>query len=131
MTVRLIGFMKRVPSISFEDFDRQWTDHGARVVTALPAVKSGLVKYKQFHTVPLMNTALESIGFPVAQYDGVGEWEAESLEDILGIFQSEEYKKNVHPHESNFCCRAELQVMAGRDQTDFGKGNACQIHVPV
>jgi len=119
MTVRLLGFMKRLPDISFEDFDRHWTNHGA-LVASLPAIKSGLVKYKQFHTAPQMAVTLESAGFSVAQYDGVAEFEAGTLEDILDIFQSDEYETKLLPDEAKFFRRAVVQVMAGRDQSEFG-----------
>jgi hypothetical protein len=38
-------------------------------------------------------TAVVTARYPVASYDGVSEWEAETLEDILKLFGSEEYLK--------------------------------------
>jgi hypothetical protein len=44
-----------------------------------------------------MSIVLESAGIPVAQYDGVAEWEAETLEEILEIFVSDEYEQVGNP----------------------------------
>lgn len=40
-----------------------------------------------------MSAVVEGRGLPVAKYDAVAEWEAESLEEILEIFVSDEYKE--------------------------------------
>lgn len=36
---------------------------------------------------------LEKAGLSLGDFDGIAEWQAETLEDILAIFVSEEYKE--------------------------------------
>jgi hypothetical protein len=57
-----------------------------------------------------MIAAIAAAGLSVAQYDGVAELEAGSLEDILKLFLSEEYEKVIimcvkWPKNSNRVCR--------------------------
>jgi len=113
MTIRLIALMTRLPHVSFEQFDRHWGEIHKPLIESLPAVKSGLVKYKQFHISPETNAALAAKGLPVMPYDGIVEWEAEKLEDILDLFASEELIKKVIPDEENFFQRSSVQVITG------------------
>ncbi|KAJ7679239.1 hypothetical protein DFH06DRAFT_975208 [Mycena polygramma] len=129
MTIRMISLLNRLPHVSFEEFDTHWyvsrasspgdlttlyrgQIHGP-LIEALPAVKSGLVKYKQFHVSPETNSLLAAQGFPIMTYDGIVEWEAEKLEDILELFGSEELAKTIIPDEKNFFERSSVQVVAG------------------
>ncbi|KAJ7796757.1 hypothetical protein B0H14DRAFT_3157816 [Mycena olivaceomarginata] len=113
MTIRLIALMTRLPHVSFEQFDRHWGEVHRSIIESLPAVKSGLVKYKQFHVSPEGNAALAALGTTVMPYDGIVEWEAEKLEDILELFASEELIKKALPDEKNFFERSSVQVIAG------------------
>lgn len=49
----------------------------------------------QFHVSPEGNAALAALGTTVMPYDGIVEWEAEKLEDILELFASEELIKVI------------------------------------
>ncbi|KAJ7157631.1 hypothetical protein C8R43DRAFT_883139 [Mycena crocata] len=129
MPVRIIAAIKRLPHISFEEFDAHWSAsqfyryhvlkvhfrgqiHGP-LVEALPAVKSGLVKYKQFHVDPAANAALAARGLSIMPHDGIVEWEAETLDDIWALWGSDELIKTVLPDEKNFFERSSAQVIAG------------------
>lgn len=88
-----------------------------------------------------MAAVVEGRGLPVAQYDAVAEWEAETLEEILEIFVSDEYKEvckqipgakrhlhqlsfntqKLRPDEAKFFYRESVQVMVGKDQSDYGQ----------
>ncbi|KAF8195331.1 hypothetical protein K438DRAFT_1587247, partial [Mycena galopus ATCC 62051] len=120
----------RLPHVSFEEFDRHWygnffhtwyeiewyscrAEVHKPIVESLPAVKSGLVKYKQFHIYPSTNAALAALGTTVMPYDGIVEWEAKRLEDILELFASEELIKNALPDEKNFFERSSVQAVTG------------------
>ncbi|KAJ7447068.1 hypothetical protein B0H11DRAFT_2248493 [Mycena galericulata] len=113
MTIRIISLLNRLPHISFEEFDRHWGQIHRVLIEALPAVKSGLVRYKQFHVSPETNAALAALGLPVLAHDGVVEWEAERLEDILALWVCEEMDKTILPDEKNFFERSSVQVIAG------------------
>ncbi|KAJ6507685.1 hypothetical protein C8R47DRAFT_1208729 [Mycena vitilis] len=95
MAIHLIYLLRRLPHVSFEGFDaHRGQIHGA-LIAALPAIKSGVVKYKQFHVLPETNAALAAQGMPVMTYDGIAELEAEKLEDILELFASDEMAKVI------------------------------------
>ncbi|KAJ6561755.1 hypothetical protein B0H19DRAFT_1259404 [Mycena capillaripes] len=113
MTIRIICLLTRLPHVSFEEFDRHWGQIHGPLIEALPAVKSGLVKYKQFHISPETNAVLAAKGVPVMTYDGIVEWEAEKVEDIFELWGSEELVKTVLPDEKKFFERSSVQVLAG------------------
>ncbi|KAJ6620027.1 hypothetical protein B0H10DRAFT_2023351 [Mycena sp. CBHHK59/15] len=113
MPIRLISMLNRLPHVSFEEFDSHWGQVHAPLIAALPAVKSGLVKCRQFHVSTQTNNKLAARGLPVMTYDGIAEWEANKLEDILELFGSEEIVKTILPDEKNFFERSSVQVIAG------------------
>ncbi|KAJ7767187.1 hypothetical protein B0H16DRAFT_1521161 [Mycena metata] len=113
MPIRIIATINRLPHISFEQFDKHWAEIHGPLVAALPAVKSGVVKYKQFHISAEANALLAAKGLVVIPHDGVVEWEAEKLEDILELWASEEVANTLLPDEKNFFERSSVQVIAG------------------
>ncbi|KAJ7436772.1 hypothetical protein B0H11DRAFT_2109120 [Mycena galericulata] len=117
--VRLLAFIKRIDTIPFEEFDKHWGTHHGALFASLSAVKEGIVKYKQVHVVLGLNTVLTGVGLPVAAYDGIAEFEADTLEQILGLFGSEEYRTKVMPNEAKFFDRTAVQVMAGTEISEF------------
>ncbi|KAJ7759349.1 hypothetical protein DFH07DRAFT_817310 [Mycena maculata] len=94
MTIRIIALLNHLPHKSFEEFDRHWGQIHRPLIEALPAVKSGLVQYKQFHVSPDTNAAL-ALGLPVLPHDGMVEWQAERPEDLVAIWGCEEMDKVV------------------------------------
>ncbi|KAJ7111923.1 EthD domain-containing protein [Mycena epipterygia] len=113
MPIRIISPLNRLPHVSFEEFDRHWGQVHRPLIEALPGVKSGLVKYRQFHVSPETNAALAARGLPVMPHDGIAEWAAEKLEDILEVWASDEIVKTILPDEKNFFERSSVQVIAG------------------
>ncbi|EIM81449.1 uncharacterized protein STEHIDRAFT_161640 [Stereum hirsutum FP-91666 SS1] len=114
MPVRLIGFLNRLPNVSFEDFDATWIQYGS-LVSMLPAVKGGRIRYRQLHKDPHLSDRLGStsgtMGRTIADYDGIAEWEAETLEEITAVFATDEYKKACFPLEAKFFDRPRMTVM--------------------
>ncbi|KAJ7472691.1 hypothetical protein FB451DRAFT_1398891 [Mycena latifolia] len=113
MTIHLISLINRLPHVSFGEFDRHWGEIHGPLIEALPAVKSGLVKYKQFHVSPEANAKLAGRGLSVLPHDGVVQWSAERMEDIFELFTSKELIETVLPDEKNFFERSSVQVIAG------------------
>ncbi|KAJ7153641.1 hypothetical protein C8R46DRAFT_1218071 [Mycena filopes] len=113
MTVRIIVMMHRLPHISFEQFDKHWSEIHGPLVRALPAVKSGLIKYKQFHVSPGTNDLLAAKGLAVIPHDGIIEVEADRIEDILEFWASKDVAEIIMPDEKNFVERTSLQVISG------------------
>ncbi|KAJ7069669.1 hypothetical protein C8F01DRAFT_522678 [Mycena amicta] len=111
--VQLLAFMKRHSHISFETFDELWTNHAKLVHTHLTAVKNGTVKYKQFHVDPKLADELRTTGFPVANWDGIVMWEAETLKEILDCVTSPECIEHVRPDDARFLAEEKLEVVAG------------------
>ncbi|KAJ7153640.1 hypothetical protein C8R46DRAFT_1119455 [Mycena filopes] len=113
MTIRIVARINRLPHISFEQFDKHWAKIHGPLVAALPAVKFGLVKYKQFHISPETNANLAAKGLAVMPNDGMVEWEAEKLEDILELWGTKEVIETLLPDEKNFFQQSSVQVIAG------------------
>ncbi|KAJ7168680.1 hypothetical protein C8R46DRAFT_1218072 [Mycena filopes] len=111
MTIRFVVMFHRLPHLSLEQFDKYWSEIHGPLVKDLPAVKSGLVKYKQFHISPNANALLAANGLPVISHDGHAELEAERIEDILEFLGSEGVTNILLPDEKNFV--SSLQVISG------------------
>lgn len=61
-------------------------------------------------------------GLPIAEYDGGVEIWARSLEELMAVFQDEEYLRVVVPDEEKFLKRNEAVMMIGRDEELFVDG---------
>jgi len=73
------------------------------------------VKYSQFHVDNATSEGLKAHGLPIAEYDGgVNIW-ARNMEELMAIFQDEEYLRVVVPDEEKFLKRNEATMMLGKD----------------
>lgn len=52
-----------------------------------------LTRFIQLHTIPALSAVLTAATLPVLAYDGIAEFSAEKLEDILQMFGSQEYQE--------------------------------------
>ncbi|KAJ7122957.1 hypothetical protein C8R44DRAFT_785033 [Mycena epipterygia] len=116
MVVRLLCLIKRLPGVDFDEFDHHWKVTHGRLVATLQPIKEGKVTYKQLHTIPALSAVLTAATLPVLAYDGIAEFSAEKLEDILQMFGSQEYQEKVAFDEERLGFdRAAVQVMVGED----------------
>ncbi|EIM81442.1 uncharacterized protein STEHIDRAFT_161633 [Stereum hirsutum FP-91666 SS1] len=109
MPVRFIGFLYRLPTISWEEFDQMWTNHGV-MLSKLPGIKDGKVKYVQYHKNPALIPSLQPLAM-ISDCDGMAEFEAETMEDVMAVFSTEEFAKTIYPDEGRFLDRTKSIVM--------------------
>ncbi|KAE9386860.1 hypothetical protein BT96DRAFT_891349 [Gymnopus androsaceus JB14] len=119
MTIRITCLLKRAPNMTHEQFSEHWSKNHAHIFTNLDAVKKNLVRYNQFHVLPQYNETFESMGLPIAPFDGAAEFYVEKLDNLLALFGDEQYQKNAIPDEKNFLDRNSVQIMIGEDKVDF------------
>jgi hypothetical protein len=122
MPVRLSILVKKLPSISTEEFNKYWDEKHPSVFLSVPIVKKNLTKYQQFHVDPAVAEPLRQAGMPVAAYDGATEFWAESYEALMAVFQDEEYNQVVIPDEQKFLGRAAASVMIGYESVKLEDG---------
>ena len=79
-------------------------------------MKKNVVKYMQFHVDHRTSEGLKAAVLPIAEYDGGVEIWARSLEELMTVFQDEEYLRVVVPDEEKFLNRHEAMMMIGRDE---------------
>ncbi|TKA76773.1 hypothetical protein B0A49_08383 [Cryomyces minteri] len=122
MAVRLTILIKKVESISDEDFHIYWSKSHPRIFLSVKIVQEKVVKYNQFHVNRDVMNALASHGLPAAEYDGgVNLW-ANSVEDLMAVFQDDEYNRVVVPDENSFLQRHEAKMMVGYDEDKWVDG---------
>ncbi|KAJ7472696.1 hypothetical protein FB451DRAFT_1398896 [Mycena latifolia] len=127
MTIHFIAFLNRLPHVSFEEFDRHWGEIHCPLIEALPAVKSGLVKYRQFHVSPETNARLAGMGLSVLPHDGVAQWSAERVEDILELFTSKELIETVIPDEKHFFERKQCTELFLRARPKYARADSNDV----
>ncbi|EIM88907.1 uncharacterized protein STEHIDRAFT_138057 [Stereum hirsutum FP-91666 SS1] len=116
MTVRLLCFIKRLPHVSFEEFDHHWKNTHGKLVASLQPIVDGKITYTQLHVNPVASSTLQAATFPVISYDGIAEFHAETVEEILQLFGSQEYQEKVAFDEATLGFdRAAVQVMVGEN----------------
>ena len=87
--IKLTFCLKRLPSLSREEFQRYWRDvHGPLVRSHAGALR--IRRYVQLHTRSLsLNEALRASRGAPAEYDGVAELWWDSLADLEAVLASE------------------------------------------
>ncbi|RDB30769.1 putative decarboxylase tpcK [Hypsizygus marmoreus] len=114
----LMGYVKRLPSLTPEEFYKYWeTVHAPLVVPWV--LKHGITDYRQVHTPQSLRSALTPSAM---EYDGYGQLTAQSLEDIQAALQDPYYAEVIEPDERRFIDKSAAMVTAAGHQVDILKG---------
>ncbi|KAL0569241.1 hypothetical protein V5O48_012728 [Marasmius crinis-equi] len=116
--VRLLLFVERNPSTTFEEFVKYWREEYAPAFTSTTIAKKNLLRYEQVcrplspHKVPHVENSLgleqmvldqeskvkmQQLGAKIIECDGVAVLEGESVEKLVQLFSDEEYIEKVAP----------------------------------
>ncbi|KAK1240473.1 hypothetical protein MKX07_004501 [Trichoderma sp. CBMAI-0711] len=102
-TLYLIGFVKRRPDLTQEQFYAYWRNvHAPKI--AYWAKKHGITGYTQVHTSNILQQSLTATPLPITimDYDGAVIWEISSLEHYMSAFADPYYVNVIAPDEYNF-----------------------------
>ncbi|KAL6879929.1 EthD domain-containing protein [Trichoderma longibrachiatum] len=102
-TQYLIGFIKRRPDLTQEQFYNYWRNvHAPKI--AYWAKKHGITGYTQVHTSNVLRQSLTSTPLPITvmDYDGAVIWEISSLKHYMSAFADPYYVNVIAPDEHNF-----------------------------
>ncbi|OSD04040.1 hypothetical protein PYCCODRAFT_1476540 [Trametes coccinea BRFM310] len=120
---RMTVLVKPKKGMSYEEFFDYWENMHAPLFSSMAIAKRNLRKYEQFNIDPEMTGVVRNkwgVGMgPVPPFAGIAQFEADTPEKILEIFDDEEYIKNVAPDGVNFVDRSAIQVVAGYYVTIF------------
>ncbi|KAK5676904.1 hypothetical protein LTS10_010668 [Elasticomyces elasticus] len=119
MPIRLTILIRKLPSISTEEFNKYWSDSHPSTFLSVPIVQEKLIKYQQFHASHPFSAGLKTHGLPVADYDGGAEFWAETYEDMMAVFQDPEYERIVVPDEMKFLDREKAVMMLGWEEVKW------------
>ncbi|KAJ8093194.1 hypothetical protein PM082_020679 [Marasmius tenuissimus] len=101
--VRVLFYMQRHESMSFEQFSEHWRVAHPPLFLATKAVKENLLHYEQWHVNQEWKQRLLDEGKTVPDWDGVVVVDAETVEKALAAFSGEEYVEKVLPDSAKFC----------------------------
>ncbi|KAL7809505.1 EthD domain-containing protein [Trichoderma gracile] len=110
-TLYLIGFIKRRPDLTQEQFYNYWRNvHAPKI--AYWAKKHGITGYTQVHTSNVLRQSLTSTPLPITvmDYDGAVIWEISSLEHYMSAFADPFYVNVIAPDEYNFLDKSKETV---------------------
>ena len=82
----------------------------------MKVVRDKVVAYSQYHVDKAQSDVCRGMGLPMASYDGIVKISAASFEDLMGVFQDEEYNRVVVPDEQSFLKRDQAVMMIGYDE---------------
>ncbi|CAD6566935.1 MAG: hypothetical protein CYPHOPRED_001279 [Cyphobasidiales sp. Tagirdzhanova-0007] len=114
--IHLQILISKLDTISDADFHKYWSESHPKIWLGVKLVQENIVKYSQFHVDRKATQAVEAMGVPCVTYDGGADMWAKSLEDLMAVFQDEEYKRLVVPDEESFLKRSEAKMMIGYDE---------------
>jgi hypothetical protein len=98
------------------DKHHSWQFCHPKVWLTVPIITSRVVKYTQFHVDHATSEGLKAAGLPIGEFDGGVEIWARSIEELMVVFQDEEYLRVVVLHEEKFLKRHEAVMMIGRGE---------------
>ncbi|KAI1095686.1 hypothetical protein F5B19DRAFT_489344 [Rostrohypoxylon terebratum] len=119
--VKITFFTKKKDGMSHEEFHKYWSEEHSKVFLSNPTARRNLVKYSQFHADSSID--LSKFGVSMASYDGAASMWANSLEELLEVFASEEYLKTVVADEEKFMDRNGIVTMVGWDEDKWEKND--------
>jgi len=122
MSVRLTVLIKKLDTISDADFHAYWSKSHPKIWLSIKVVKERVVKYSQFHVNRQVMDELAAKRLPIVDYDGVMSIWGHSVEDLVAIFQDEEYKRVVVPDEEKFLNRRSAKFLLGHDEDKWVDG---------
>ncbi|KAI1776765.1 hypothetical protein F4818DRAFT_359052 [Hypoxylon cercidicola] len=117
--VKVTFFIKKRDDISYEEFHEYWSGPHVELFRSVPIVRQNIVKYSQFHSNESVD--LTQYGFTPAGFDGGVNLYARSLEDLLAVFDDEEYLTVVVPNGKTFFKYDEMVVMYGWEEDKWDK----------
>lgn len=111
--IKLIILARRKPGISFEEFDRYWSETHGAVIRGVPEFNRHIRRYVQSHRI------LEaSSGFPsgVSDYDGVAELWFDDVEAMNRAFAEPRYLEVVRADELKFADIENCRLLVVHEQ---------------
>ncbi|MCJ1401106.1 hypothetical protein MMC11_004318 [Xylographa trunciseda] len=139
MVAHLTIFIKKLDSLSNEDFHTYWSTSHPKIWLNVKIVQEKVLKYSQvlspkqlhlrelFHVDHDTSAALKAHGLPIVEYDGGVDIWAATTEDLMSIFQDEEYNRVVVPDEESFLKRSEAVMMIGHDEDKWVDGKVFEV----
>ncbi|TVY13897.1 hypothetical protein LARI1_G006213 [Lachnellula arida] len=128
MVVRVTLLIKKLDTLTDEEFHNYWKGPHAQIFLGVPIVKEKILKFSltritffQFRVDKTTSAVLAAQGLPVAEYDeGVNHWAA-SLDDIMAVgnmYKDPEYQRLVLADAEVFSKTKESKMMIRYDK-DF------------
>ena len=127
MTVRITILLKKLDTISTEEFNYYWSQQHPSIFLSVPIVRQNLTRYSQFHVDAAVTAGLATHGLPVSPYDGGAEFWADSYESAMAVFQDPEYLRVVVPDEQKFLQREAAVLMVGYEEVKWENGIAAEV----
>ncbi|KAI2610223.1 uncharacterized protein GGS25DRAFT_521032 [Hypoxylon fragiforme] len=119
--VKLTVFLKKRDDISHEEFHKYWDNEHAKIFLSVPIVKKNVVKYTQFHANNGATADITNFGLAMVGYDGVANIWGKSLDDLLAIYNDEEFLRVSAPDGDKFFVQKEIAVMYGWEEDKWDK----------
>ncbi|KAL2611674.1 hypothetical protein R1flu_023366 [Riccia fluitans] len=131
--VKLVVMVKRKKGMSFEEFDKYWTEKHGPLLCSLPIFKEKTIKYNQMHLdVSKMREYGTENGFPIFKdFDGMLEVYARSYQDFEAVFASDDYKNIIIPDEEKFTDREGIRMFFVQDEVHFDINDPSDSSTPA
>ena len=95
--IKLTILLRRIPSMTHEQFVAYHREQHAPLFCALPEVRRHVRRYVQSHTVPAVLP-----GLPPVTFDGITEIWTDDVAGLEAVFTSESYMATIRPDEARF-----------------------------
>ncbi|EHL02568.1 Dimeric alpha+beta barrel [Glarea lozoyensis ATCC 20868] len=125
--VKITIMFKKLDTITNEEFHSHWSNVHPKIFLGVKIVQEKIIKYAQHHVNNEVSEGLKAAGLPVADYDGCAEIYARSVEELMSVFQDEEYLRVVVPDEMRFLKRDEAKMILGWEDVLFDDGEVKSV----
>jgi hypothetical protein len=107
----VLGFYKRRPDLTSEEFSAYWRDVHGKLLVASPDIRKYLRRYVQHHVKPNTLNPVAALGF-----DGFSEVWYDRREDRELLLATDYFKTVIVPDEANFLDMSQTRVSAYDEQ---------------
>ncbi|ORY26047.1 hypothetical protein BCR39DRAFT_542355 [Naematelia encephala] len=118
MAVRISLLLKKLDTLTYEEFHAYWEGTHANIFLDCPVIKDKVVKFTQFHFDRTLSATLAAQGTPILDFDGQVDIYTATFEDLQVLLADPEYQSLVVSDAALFSKFSESKIMIGYDK-DF------------
>jgi len=122
MAVRAILLLKKLNTLTDEEFFKYVEGQHTDLILKCPIVKEKVTKFSQLHVDKALSSNMAASGLQIVEFDCEVNFWCASMEDLMAMFSDPEWKRTVVADGPAFHKVQEARLMIGHDKDFIADG---------